>query len=87
VLVLKAIAAERQRLNLEREVAEARARVETATLELDWKQREAELLNLAEKSRLEVGRISAGERLDLRRAADDAPHVDGDPLRDAGRVT
>ncbi|MDB5687570.1 MAG: circadian clock protein KaiC, partial [Rhizorhabdus sp.] len=70
--VLDDIAAERQRLDLERELAEAHARVQAATLELSWKQREADLVSVAEKSRLEVGRVSAIERLDLRRAGDDS---------------
>ena len=56
--VLGDIAAERQRLDLERELSEAEARVQAATLELSWKQREADLVNVAEKSRLEVGRVS-----------------------------
>ncbi|WP_380779852.1 circadian clock protein KaiC [Sphingomonas sp. R86520] len=72
VQVLCDIAAERQRLDLERELAEARARVQAATLELSWKQREADLVSVAEKSRVEVGRVSAIERLDLRRSGDDS---------------
>lgn len=76
--VLGDIAAERQRLNLERELSEAQARVQAATLELSWKQREADLVNVAERSRLEVGRVSAIERLDLRRAGDDGLAPDGD---------
>jgi circadian clock protein KaiC len=72
VHVLADIAAERQRLDLERELAEAHARVQAATLELSWKQREADLVNVAEKSRIEVGRVSAIERLDLRRSGDDS---------------
>ena len=70
--VLGDIAAERQRLDLERELSEAQARVQAATLELSWKQREADLVRVAEKSRIEVGRVSAIERLDLRRAGDDS---------------
>lgn len=70
--VLGDIAAERQRLDLERELSEAHARVQAATLELSWKQREADLVSVAEKSRVEVGRVSAIERLDLRRAGDDS---------------
>ena len=81
--VLDEIAAERLRLNLERELSEARARVQAATLELGWKQREADMIKVAEKSRLEVGRVAAIERLDLRRAKDDttADDVDGAPRR------
>ena len=71
--VLDGIAAERLRLNLERELSEARAQVQAATLELGWKQRQADLVDMAEKSRLEAGRVSAIERLDLRRARDDSP--------------
>ena len=70
--VLGDIAAERQRLDLERELSEAHARVQAATLELSWKQREADLVRVAEKSRIEVGRVSATERLDLRRSGDDS---------------
>ena len=73
--VLEEIAAERQRLTLERELSEARAQVQAATLELSWKQREADLVNVTEKSRLEVGRVSANERLGLRRSGDDSPIV------------
>ena len=69
--VLGDIVAERQRLDLERELSEAHARVQAATLELSWKQREADLVRAAEKSRIEVGRVSAIERLDLRRSGDD----------------
>jgi circadian clock protein KaiC len=69
--VLGDIAGERQRLDLERELSEAHARVQAATLELSWKQREADLVRAAEKSRIEVGRVSAIERLDLRRSGDD----------------
>jgi circadian clock protein KaiC len=69
--VLGDIVAERQRLDLERELSEAQARVQAATLELSWKQREADLVRAAEKSRIEVGRVSAIERLDLRRSGDD----------------
>jgi len=39
-------------------LSEAQARVQAATLEVSWKQREADLVNVAEKSRLEVGRVS-----------------------------
>jgi len=71
--VLASIAGERQRLNLERELFEARAQVQAATLELGWKEREAALVGAAEKSRLEVGLAAAVERLDLRRGGDDSP--------------
>lgn len=70
--VLSEIGAERQRLDLERELSEARARVQAATLELGWKQREVDLVEVAEKSRREVGRASAIDRLDLRRSGDDS---------------
>lgn len=69
--VVEEIAAERQRLALERQLSEARAHVQAANLELGWKQREADLVRLADQSRREVDRASAIERLDLRRAADD----------------
>ncbi|MGI4747831.1 MAG: ATPase domain-containing protein [Janthinobacterium lividum] len=69
--VLDGIAAERQRLVLERQLSEARAQVEAATLELAWKQRESDLLILSERSRVEVDRIAAIGRLDLRRSNDD----------------
>lgn len=74
--VLDQIATERQRLNLERQLAEARAQMDSAALELGWKQREADLLALAERSRREVHRVAAIERLGLRRARDDEPPVD-----------
>jgi len=74
--VLDEIAADRHRLQLERELSEARARVEQATLELSWKQREADLMNVAEESRREVGRTVAIERLHLRRAGDDDQAAD-----------
>jgi circadian clock protein KaiC len=73
--VLEEIAAGRQLLGLERQLSEARAQVLAATLELGWKQREADLLTRAEKSRLEVDRVAAIERLTLRRGGDD----DGPP--------
>ncbi|MET0313155.1 MAG: circadian clock protein KaiC [Hansschlegelia sp.] len=76
VHVLEDIVAERQRLHLERELSEARAQVEAASLELGWKQREADLVNAAEMSRLEVGRVAAIERLDLRRSGDDSAIVE-----------
>jgi circadian clock protein KaiC len=69
--VLDEVAAGRHRLQLERELSEARTRLETATLELSWKQREIDLMIVAEESRREVGRTAAIERLDLRRAGDD----------------
>jgi circadian clock protein KaiC len=69
--VLDGIAAERQRLVLERQLSETRAQVQAATLDLQWKQRESDLLNLAEINRVEVDRTSAIERLDLRRGRDD----------------
>ncbi len=74
--VLDEVAADRHRLQLERELSEARARVEQATLELSWKQREADLMNVAEESRREVGRTVAIERLHLRRAGDDNQAAD-----------
>ncbi len=83
--VLDGIAAERLQLTLERELSEARAQVQAATLELGWKQRQADLADMAEKSRLEVGRVSAIERLDLRRARDDGPAADADIPSLAGR--
>jgi circadian clock protein KaiC len=69
--VLDEVSADRDRLKLERELSEARMRVEAATLELSWKQREADLMKVAAASRREVGRIAAIERRDLRRAGDD----------------
>ena len=74
--VLEEISTERQRLVLERQLSEARAQVQAATLELGWKQREADLLTLAEKNRLDVDRMVATERLDLRRVADDSRPID-----------
>lgn len=71
--VLDEIAAERQHLILERQLSEARAQVQAATLELGWKQREADLVAMAEKSRVEVDRVAAVDRMDLRRASDDVP--------------
>jgi circadian clock protein KaiC len=69
--VLEEVAADRHLLQLERELSEARTRVEKATLDLSWKQREVDLMNVAEESRREVGRTVAIERLDLRRGGDD----------------
>lgn len=69
--VLAGIAAERQSLDLERALTEARARLEAASLEVGWKQREADLLQASEKNRLAVGRMTAMERVDLRRGGDD----------------
>lgn len=83
--VLEQIVAERQRLNLDRQLAEARAQVQAAALELGWKQREADLLTLAEQSRQEVYRESAIERLGLRRATDDHPLADVIPTLDTER--
>jgi circadian clock protein KaiC len=74
--VLEEIASERQRLTLERELSEAQARVQAATRELAWKQREADLVSVAESSRQEVGRVSACERLGLRRSGDDVLGAD-----------
>lgn len=74
--VLEEIAAQRQGLVLERELAEARDRVQAATLELRWKQRESDLVTMAEKSRIEANKATAIDRLDLRRAADDVPATD-----------
>lgn len=83
--VLDGIAAERQRLSLERQLAEARAQLQAATLELGWKQREADLLQEAERNRLEVGRMAASERLNLRRAGDDGPADDSVDTHPSGR--
>jgi len=74
--VLDEIVADRKRLDFERELSQARALVQAATLELGWKQREADLVYAAEKSRREVGRVVAIERLDLRRVKDDRAIVD-----------
>jgi circadian clock protein KaiC len=74
--VLDEVSADRDRLKLERELSEARMRVEAATLELSWKQREADLMKVAAASRREVGRIAAIERRDLRRAGDDERAAD-----------
>ena len=83
---LDEISAERQRLILERQLSEAHAQVEAATLELGWKQREADLLMLAEKSRQEADRMVATERLDLRRVADDSPPLASALALDGGRA-
>jgi circadian clock protein KaiC len=83
--VLAEIAAERQRLNLERQLSEAASQVQAATLELGWKQREADLLIRAEQSRLEVDRVAAIERLGLRRAEDDSPSADVSHAHAIGR--
>jgi circadian clock protein KaiC len=69
--VLDEVAADRHRLELERELSEARTRVEKATLDLNWKQREMDLMNVAEESRRQAGRKVAIERLERRRAGDD----------------
>ncbi len=84
LFVLGNISAERQRLDLERQLSEARAQVQAATLDLGWKQREADLLTSAEKNRLEVDRVSAIERLGLRRATDDRPPADEPPTPNFG---
>lgn len=69
--ILDNITAARKRLSLERQLEEARSQVQAATRELEWKQREVDLLALSEKSRIEADRVTAIERLDLRRSADD----------------
>jgi circadian clock protein KaiC len=81
--VLDDVSADRDRLKLERELSEARMRVEAATLELSWKQREADLMKAAAASRCEVGRIAAIERRDLRRAGDDKRTGEMAPPADA----
>jgi circadian clock protein KaiC len=83
--VLGRITAERQRLNADRQLSEARAHVQAAALELKWKQREADLLMQAEETRLEVDRAAASERLDLRRAVDDEPLAGEVHDHDAGQ--
>jgi circadian clock protein KaiC len=65
------IEARRRRLDLDRELAELTARVESAKLELEWKQQEIEFLSVAENKRRELGQAAAIHRLDLRRSADD----------------
>jgi circadian clock protein KaiC len=69
--VLEEIEAKRRGLVLERELTELRARVEAATLELGWKQQEAELRGVLESERLTMQRDAATQRLDLRRSGDD----------------
>jgi circadian clock protein KaiC len=69
--VLDELEAKRRRLNLAREVAELQAQLQAATQELEWKQQEAEFLNVSEIARLEMGRVAAIHRLDLRRSGDD----------------
>jgi circadian clock protein KaiC len=69
--VLEEIEAKRRGLALERELTELRARVEAATLELGWKQQEAELGSVLESERLTMQRDAATQRLDLRRSGDD----------------
>ena len=65
--------------DLDRELAELNARVQAATLELEWKQQEIEFLSVAENKRREMGRAAAIHRLDLRRTGDDT--AAGDSLR------
>jgi circadian clock protein KaiC len=72
LLVLDELDAKRRRLNLDREVAELKALLQTATKQLEWKEQEAEFLNVSEIARLEMGRAAAIHRLDLRRSGDDA---------------
>jgi circadian clock protein KaiC len=69
--VLEEIGAKRRELALERELTEARARVEAATLELGRKQQETELRNVLESERLAVQREAAAHQRDLRRSGDD----------------
>jgi circadian clock protein KaiC len=69
--VLEEIEARRRALALERELSEVRARVEAATLELGWKQQEAQLRGVLENQRLTMQRDAAIQRLDLRRSGDD----------------
>jgi circadian clock protein KaiC len=73
---LAEIEAERQRLALERDLAELRARVTQATQELEWKEQEAQLQALSEKERLEMQRSATIQRLHLRRSEDDDRVVD-----------
>jgi circadian clock protein KaiC len=73
--VLEEIEAQRRGLALERELTELRARVEAATLELGWKQQEAELCNVLEGERVKVQQDAAIQRLDLRRSGDDTSAV------------
>jgi circadian clock protein KaiC len=72
LLVLADLDAKRRRLNLDREVAELKALLQTATEQLEWKEQEAEFLNVSEIARLEMGRAAAIHRLDLRRSGDDS---------------
>ena len=69
--VLEEIEAKRRSLALERELTELRARVEAATLELGWKEQEAELRNVLEDERVKMQEDAAIQRLDLRRSGDD----------------
>lgn len=69
--VMADVAADRRKLDVERELAEAQRRVTAAGQELSWKRREADLIERAERSRVEAGRASALARLALRRVADD----------------
>jgi circadian clock protein KaiC len=77
---LAKIAAQQRRLELDRDLAELRTRIESATAELRSKEREAELILIAEQQRLEVVRSSALDRLQRRRAADD--HSPAVPVAD-----
>jgi circadian clock protein KaiC len=63
--------AKRRALEIEGQLAELKARVNEATLELELKQREAELLGIFENERMIIERAAAAARLDLRRADDD----------------
>jgi circadian clock protein KaiC len=83
LLVLDELDAKRRRLNLDREVAELKALLQTATQQLEWKEQEAEFLNVSEIARLAMGRAAAIHRLDLRRSGDDtAP----DAMAASGRL-
>ena len=73
---LDEVAAARQRLDLARQLSEARAHVQEATLELGWKQQEADLVKLAEENRVKGDRVAAIDRLGRRRAGDDTVHID-----------
>jgi circadian clock protein KaiC len=70
--VLEEIEARRRGLALERELTELRARAEASTLEVRWKEEEAELDGALETGRLTAQRDAASERLHLRRSGDDA---------------
>jgi circadian clock protein KaiC len=80
LLVLDELDAKRRRLDLDREVAELKALLQTATQQLEWKEQEAEFLNVSEIARLAMGRAAAIHRLDLRRSGDDtAPDMRNQP--------